>query len=157
MARTSHRPPRLLAITRPTCRALHNVAATAAGMSTGSGAPTVAIVDAYDDPDAASNLSAYRAAMAGATSTSTGLVDPPIPPVCSSPGSSGCITFTKVNQSGGTSYPRANSGWAEEISLDLDMISAVCPDCNVVLVEASSASTANLADAVNEAKTLPLW
>ncbi len=131
----------------------YNVAATAAGMSTGSGAPTVAIVDAYDDPDAASNLSAYRAAMTGATSTSTGLVDPPIPPVCSSPGSGGCITFTKVNQSGGTSYPRANSGWAEEISLDLDMISAVCPDCNIVLVEASSASTANLADAVNEAKT----
>jgi hypothetical protein len=127
---------------------------TASGaISAGSGAPTVAIVDAYDDPDAASNLSAYRAAMTGATSAVTGLVDPAVPPLCSSTVTSGCATFTKVNQSGGTSYPRANAGWSEEISLDLDMVSAVCPDCNIVLVEASSASNANLADAVNEAKT----
>jgi subtilase family serine protease len=131
----------------------YGLGSAAADMSPGTGAPTVAIVDAYDDPDAASNLSAYRAAMTGATSPSTGLVNAAIPPLCGSSGANGCVTFTKVNQSGGTSYPRANSGWSEEISLDLDMVSAVCPDCNIVLVEASNSSTANLAAAVNEAKT----
>ena len=38
------------------------------------------------------------------------------------------------------SYPRTNAGWATEISLDLDMVSAACPDCKILLVEASSAS-----------------
>jgi subtilase family serine protease len=59
-----------------------------------------------------------------------------------------------VNQSGTTSYPRANGGWAQEISLDLDMVSAICPNCHILLVEASSASYANLGAAVNEAARL---
>ena len=124
-----------------------------AAMSPGSGAPTVAIVDAYDDPDAASNLSAYRSAMSAAKSPTTGLTDTVVPPLCSTSVTSGCVTFTKVNESGGTSYPRANASWSEEISLDLDMVSAICPDCNIVLVEASSSSMSDLAAAVSEAKT----
>ena len=40
----------------------------------------------------------------------------------------GC--FRKVNQSGGTSYPAPSGGWAVEISLDLDAVSAACPLCN---------------------------
>jgi subtilase family serine protease len=59
-----------------------------------------------------------------------------------------------VNQSGGTSYPNANGGWAQEISLDLDMVSAICPNCHILLVEASSSSIANLGTAVNEAARL---
>ncbi len=55
---------------------------------------------------------------------------------------------------GGTRYPRGNTGWAEEISLDLDMVSAICPNCHILLVEASSNSFANLAAAVDEAATL---
>lgn len=124
-----------------------------ATMEPGPAAPTVAIVDAYDDPNAASDLSAYRSAMSGATDPNTELPDPVMPPLCSSTVTSGCVTFTKVNQTGGTTYPSANNGWAEEISLDLDTVSAVCPDCNIVLVEASSSSMANLAQAVTEAKT----
>ncbi len=103
--------------------------------SAGSG-QTVAIVDAYNDPNAASDLAVYRSQF--------GL------PACTT--ANGC--FKKVNQSGGTSYPRSDSGWAEEISLDLDMVSAVCPNCHILLVEATSPSFANLGTAVNTAVRL---
>ena len=95
--------------------------------------PTVAIVDAYDDPRAESDLGVYRRQF-GLTACTT---------------ANGC--FRKVNQSGGTRYPRANSGWAQEISLDLDMVSAACPNCKILLVEASSASLIDLGTAVNQA------
>ena len=63
--------------------------------------------------------------------------------------------FVKVNQSGGTrSFPRNDAGWSQEISLDVDMVSAICPKCNIALVEASSNSMTNLGTAVNEAATL---
>lgn len=61
----------------------------------------------------------------------------------------GC--FRKVDQNGGTAYPRGDAGWAQEISLDLDMASAICPNCKILLVEASSNSFANLAAAVDRA------
>ncbi|MFC5766009.1 putative Ig domain-containing protein, partial [Actinacidiphila bryophytorum] len=103
--------------------------------SAGSGA-TVAIVDAQDDPNAEADLATYR--------SQYGL------PACTT--ANGC--FKKVNQSGGTSYPSPDSGWAGEISLDLDMVSAVCPQCHILLVEATSASMTNLGTAVNEAVSL---
>jgi subtilase family serine protease len=103
--------------------------------SAGSG-QTVAIVDAYDDPRAESDLAVYR--------SQYGL------PECTT--ANHC--FTKVNQSGGATAPRANGGWAQEISLDLDMVSAVCPNCHILLVEASSASLTNLGAAVNTAASL---
>lgn len=88
------------------------------------GGITVAIVDAYDDPNAASNLSVYRKQF--------GL------PTCTV--SNGC--FTKKQ------YGRlTNTGWAEEESLDVDMVSAICPNCKILLVEASSASTSALTTA----------
>jgi subtilase family serine protease len=96
---------------------------------------TVAIVDAYDDPTAAADLAHYR--------TTYGLPD------CGS----GC--FTKVNQTGGSTMPKVNGGWAQEISLDLDMVSATCPDCHILLVEANSSSFANLATAVKYAASRP--
>lgn len=89
--------------------------------------PTVAIVDAFDDPYAESDLSVYRSQFSL--------------PACTS--QSGC--FRKVDQNGGTSYPRKNGGWSQEISLDLDMVSAICPNCKILLVEASSNSSTNLA------------
>jgi len=103
--------------------------------SAGSG-QTVAIVDAYNDPDAESDLASYRSRY----------------------GISGCTTgdgcFRKVNQTGGTSYPTANAGWAVEISLDLDMVSAACPNCHILLVEASSNSNGDLYTAEDEAVAL---
>lgn len=104
--------------------------------ATAGGGQTVAIVDAYDDPNAASDLIGYRSQF--------GL------PACTT--ANGC--FRKVNQSGGTKFPRANGGWAQEISLDLDMVSAICPNCHILLVEASSSSLSNLGAAVNEAAVL---
>jgi hypothetical protein len=130
------------------------LAKAAAAFGPGPNAPTVAIVDAYDDPYAASDLSTYRSTLNGATDPNTGIVDGTIPPLCSPSGTTGCVTFKKVNQSGGTRYPRGNSGWGEEISVDVDMISAICPNCNITLVEASSDSFSNLETAVSYAKSL---
>jgi subtilase family serine protease len=98
----------------------------------GSG-QTVAIVDAYDDPTAESDLGVYRKQFGLSACTTA----------------NGC--FKKVNQSGGSRYPSRNGGWAQEISLDLDMASAICPNCKILLVEASTASFANLGAAVNYA------
>ena len=46
------------------------------------------------------------------------------------------------------------SSWSQEISLDLDMASAICPNCHILLVEASSNSFANLSTAVDRAATM---
>ncbi len=97
---------------------------------------TVAIVDAFDDPNAESDLGTYRAEF--------GL------PACTS--ANGC--FTKVDQNGGTNYPASDTGWELEISLDLDAVSALCPNCHIDLVEAASAGTSDLAAAELEAYDL---
>ncbi|MGW3174561.1 hypothetical protein [Streptomyces sp. NPDC001153] len=104
--------------------------------STAGSGRTVAIVDAMDDPNAESDLAAYR--------SQYGL------PACTT--ANGC--FKKVNQTGGTTYPSADSGWAGEISLDLDMVSAACPQCHILLVEASSTGMADIGTAENEAVAL---
>ncbi|MFC6982611.1 putative Ig domain-containing protein [Streptomyces cirratus] len=106
--------------------------AYALSASAGAGA-TVAIIDAYDDPKAESDLAAYR--------SQYGL------PACTT--ANGC--FRKVDQNGGTSYPTADAGWAGEISLDVDMVSAVCPQCHILLVEANQPSMEDLGAAVNRA------
>lgn len=102
--------------------------------STAGSGTTVAIVDAYDDPNAESDLATYR--------QQYGL------PSCTT--ANGC--FTKLNQSGQQgSYPTGDTGWAGEISLDLDAVSAACPACKIMLVEANSASMSDLGTAVNTA------
>jgi len=97
---------------------------------------TIAIVDAYDAPTAEQDLATYRSYFK-------------LPP-CST--ANGC--FRKVNQTGGTTPPAANASWAQEISLDLDMASAICPSCKIVLVEASSNSLVNLYTAVDQAANM---
>ena len=98
--------------------------------------PTVAIVDAYDDPNAETDLAVYRAQFG-------------LPACTSAPAGNGC--FSKVNQTGGSTMPAADKGWAEEISLDLDMVSSACPSCHILLVEANSNSFTNLMAAVDYA------
>jgi len=95
---------------------------------------TVAVVDAYDAPTAGADLAAYR--------SQYGL------PPCGA----GC--FAKVNQTGGTAAPPVNAGWAQETSLDLDMVAAACPNCSILLVEANSSSVDDLGAAVNTAVRL---
>jgi subtilase family serine protease len=104
--------------------------------ATAGAGQTVAIVDAYDDPTAEADLGVYR--------SQYGL------PPCTT--ANGC--FRKVDQNGGTTYPRKDGGWAQEISLDLDMASAVCPNCKILLVEAKTNSFANLGAAENTAARL---
>jgi subtilase family serine protease len=97
----------------------------------------IAIVDAYDDPDAASDLAAYRAA------NKLPACDAAFP------------CFEKVNQEGQQgNYPATDAGWAEEESLDVDMASAICPNCKIILVEANDNTTADLGAAENEAAKL---
>jgi subtilase family serine protease len=104
--------------------------------SAGSG-KTIAIVDAFDAPNAASDLSTYRSTFHL--------------PACTT--ATGC--FRKVNQSGSASpLPRADGGWAQEISLDLDMASATCPNCKILLVEANSNAFTDLAAAEDTAARL---
>jgi len=105
--------------------------------STAGAGQTVGIVDAMDDPNAESDLATYRSTF--------GL------PACTT--ANGC--FRKVNQNGAASpLPATDTGWAAEISLDVDMVSAVCPSCHILLVEASTASLANLGTGVNTAVAL---
>jgi subtilase family serine protease len=65
----------------------------------------------------------------------------------------GC--FKKVNQRGGNTYPRKDSGWALEISLDVQTVHAVCPKCKILLVEADTNSLSNLSAAVDYAASVP--
>ncbi len=102
----------------------------------GSG-QVIAIVDAFDDPNAASDLAVYRA--------NFGL------PACNK--SNPC--FEKVNEQGQQSnYPPPDSGWAVEESLDVDMASAICPNCHIILVEATTSGLVDLGDSVDEAVKL---
>ncbi len=97
----------------------------------------VAIVDAYDDPTAEVDLAIYRAAYG-------------LPPCTTS---NGC--FRKLNERGqAAAYPFANIGWSEEISLDLDVVSAICPHCSIRLIEANSPSFDDLGTAVDRAASL---
>ena len=108
----------------------YNLAAASASNGLGQ---TIAIVDAFDDGKAEADLAVYRSQFG-------------LPPCTTA---NGC--FRKVDQNGGTRYPRGDAGWAEEISLDLDMASAICPQCKILLVEASNNSFANLSAAVDRA------
>jgi subtilase family serine protease len=104
--------------------------------ATAPGAPTIGIVDAFDDPNIEADLAVY--------SSNYGL------PACTT--ASGC--FRKVDQSGGTSYPAADPGWALEIALDVETAHAICPNCKILLVEATNNSFTNLGTAVNRAVTM---
>src|SRR5215469_6307185 len=100
--------------------------------SSGGAGETVGIVDAFDNPNVASDLATYRSTFG-------------LP----------AANFTKVNQNGQASpLPSTNVGWGEEESLDVDMVSAICPNCRILLVEANDNSLANLGASVNTAVAL---
>jgi subtilase family serine protease len=92
----------------------------------------VAVVDAYDNPDARTDINAYRSYF--------GL---------------GKATFQKYNEYGQTyNFPSPNAHWAVEEDLDIEMVSAVCPKCTIYLIEANSNGTADLGAAEQMAVTL---
>lgn len=99
------------------------------------GAPTVAVTIAFDNPNIESDLAAYRSQF--------GL------PACTT--ANGC--FRKVNQTGGSTLPSADVGWGQELALDVDMVSAACPNCKILVVEANSTSFNDLLAAEDYAAT----
>jgi hypothetical protein len=102
----------------------------------GSGA-TIAIVDAFDDPNlVSSTASNFNSSDLHNFDLKFNLSDP---------------VFTKINQSGGTSMPSADSGWASEIALDVEWAHATAPKANILLVEANDNSFTNLLNAVKYA------
>ena len=106
----------------------------------GNGAgQTIAIVDAYDDPDIASDLHQFDLQF--------GLPDPP--------------SFQRLNQLGvAGNYPSPatdfSGNWGVEESLDVEWAHAIAPMASIVLVEAYSDSTGDLITAsANTARFLP--
>ncbi len=102
---------------------------------------TIAIIDAFNDPNIRGDLSAFDQQF--------GLTDPTT------------TTFQIVSQSGSTTnlpgngamYP--NDSWVLEESLDVETIHALAPGANILLVEANSASPSDLLAAVNYASQQP--
>jgi subtilase family serine protease len=102
-----------------------------------SGGRTVAIVDAYGYPTLESDLAKFR---------STYKL-----PACTT--SNGCLTV--VNQTGGSTPPPTDSGWDLEQALDVDSVSAACPDCKILVVQGNAPSFADLKQAENTAAAHP--
>jgi PKD repeat protein len=101
----------------------------------GSG-DTVALIDAYNDSTAQADLNAYRSNYGLSACTTT----------------NGC--FREINEWGGSSLPTTSAtaeGWDYEISLDLDTVSAICPNCHILLVEARSSNSTDLERAMQSA------
>lgn len=101
----------------------------------GSG-QTVAVVTPYDDPSAAADLAAYRSQYGISPCT---VAD-------------GC--FRQVSQTGTSSLPPAQAGWSTAVAESIDMISAICPNCHILVVEAKTSAIADLGTAENEAAAL---
>jgi subtilase family serine protease len=97
---------------------------------TGAG-QTIAIVDAFDAPKIASDLDTFSGQF-GLPKTTDGV-----------------FTFTKAYAQG--SKPAVNTGWAQEISLDVEWAHAIAPRANILLVETASNSYANLLAGVDYA------
>jgi subtilase family serine protease len=93
---------------------------------------TIAIVDAFNDPNIVSDLHQFD--------THFGLVDP---------------SLTVVNQTGGTTLPVGDAGWAGEISLDVEWSHAIAPGAKILLVEATDDTLDNLMAAVDYASSVP--
>lgn len=114
--------------------------ASAYGFNPNSGGTgqTVAIVDAYDDPYILANLNSFDRHYGIPIETGT--------------------SFRKVDQSGravtATHHPAYSRDWAGEIALDVEAVRAVCRKCRILLVEAATASSADLSAAVNTAVRL---
>jgi len=115
--------------------AFQSSGSSVAGDGTGE---TIALVDAYDDPSIANDLSVFDKQYSL-----------PAPP-----------SFIKVGLNASdiastTRFPTADSGWAGEIELDVEWAHAVAPAASILLVEANSESNTDLLNAVNYARSYP--
>ena len=121
----------------------YNAASLGAAGSNGVG-QVVAIVDASSNPQLVSDLAYYR--------NYFNLPACPVGTVSSS--ASGCA-LEIVNQAGAASpLPSSNYAWGLEEAIDAEMISALCPNCQILVVEATSALMTDLGTSVDTAVTL---
>ena len=109
-------------------QAAYNLPSATAGQG-----QTIAIVLAYDNPNAETDLAVYRA-MFG------------LPPCTRL---NGC--FHKYAKDGGTNLPKPDMYWGAEMSIDLDMASAICPNCKLDVVESDNDDPNNLFQAIQNA------
>jgi subtilase family serine protease len=109
------------------------------GKATGN--PVIAIIDAYDQPDMLSDLQTYSSTfnLPQLANCSGAIINSSVP------------CFKKVSQTGTVKYPKTDAGWALEISLDVESVHAMCDNCSILLVEATSPTNANLLKAVDTA------
>ena len=91
---------------------------------------TIAIVDAYNDPNIASDLNVFDAQFG---------ISPP-------------ASLKVVGQTGTTHLPTTDPGWAGEIALDVEWAHAIAPGANILLVEANSSQLSDLMSAVDYAR-----
>jgi subtilase family serine protease len=106
---------------------------------TGGAGQTVAVIMAFGYPEAETDLAVYRSRYE-------------LPPCTKE---NGCLRI--VNQSGGKTLPPAAAGQfatREEQALDMDMVSAMCPECHILLVQTSLFRINNMANATNTAARL---
>jgi hypothetical protein len=98
---------------------------------------TIGIVDAFNDPNAEADLATYDAQF--------GLRECTEANKC----------FRRVNGEGLSSpLPATNASWTGEISTDIETAHGVCPNCSILLVEATNSSFLSLEEAEETAARL---
>jgi autotransporter-associated beta strand protein len=107
-------------------------------VGTGAG-QTIAIIDAYNENSTLTQAAVYSDLQG--FDANFGLADPP--------------SFQVLNQTGGTTLPSFNSGWAGEEALDMEWAHVMAPQANIILFEANSAGGNDLVTAVNTARNYP--
>lgn len=100
----------------------------------------IGVVDAYSNPNLLANLNYYRNYF-GLAPCHSGTV---------SSATSGCVV-QQVNENGGATLPAGSASWGMEQAIDVDMVSAICPNCQLLIVDANSAQIPDLGTAVNTA------
>jgi hypothetical protein len=98
---------------------------------------TVAIVDAFGYSHLQSDLAQFR--------KMNNL------PACTR--KTGCLRV--LDQRGGHNYPPDNARWDPEQALDVDMVSAACPTCTILMVQADKSTFKSLEAAENTAAKQP--
>lgn len=102
------------------------------GVAANGAGQTIAIIDAFNDPNITGDLKVFDSQF--------NLPDP--------------TNFKIVNQTGGSKLPTTDSGWAGEISLDVEWAHAMAPGANILLVETASDSVADLMAGVKYARSV---
>ena len=121
-------------------------AAQAAALGAGQ---TIYLVDAYDDPNAYSDLNTFSSTFG--LPTCTKLVAGPATALPLPPPGSGCQLVIAYSNSAGAANagaPQYSSGWSPEIALDVQWSHAIAPLARIVLLESASASLSDLMGSV---------